>query len=939
METKLKKSVNILLMVAIVFFNLIPEAPAQFLQIQQFLCELGQRYYQQERYLIALEEFRKVLSLDPDSSLAKDYIQRIEQKLTTSEGEISREEKGPTYPPIKEISSKEEAIKNAFEKFQARPPEAKIEAGRPQPSAAALSVTAPFPTAISIKKLFLDETVRATQPETKLEIEIGKTMIVSGHNITRWLATQPELISIERKSSDEINITGKGIGFTYFHIWDSSGRWTFSLLSAPPKPEGPTLDEQIRMAEERAGTFKLRYALDWASYEQGRRLKSNSLKRQSYRYLHYLTLTGETPYGDLDSSATVQSLKKTTDLTYFTMGLSNGKMGPFKDFTVRSFDYSPAVGNLAWGGANLRGTMFESPAFNKKVDYTIFWGREGGGKYGNLSPGLDKTKKSFLSGLDINYSPKEKQNYGFSVFKGWGGDRPSYLNTYGYDLDIAYHLDKWGLKYEVANNSETFAHLLNTTYTVPKLRFTTELRDIDKNFTSMTGTAYRTGELGALSNLNYEPFEKLGITSSFDVYRDRLYPALDNPRRWNEDFNLNANYTINPLTSLRLDYVLQNELGTLGQFRYQNVGVGLGRTFELLKRISTFVNYRHQENKNFSSPGLDYINEKLYLGLRFSLIGQLYYYLNQEFDWLQERFAGNNSRPKARETGVDWAGQILNSPFYGNFKFMYRDEENTTSNLSFLSGEDYIEGYAEFSYRPNPNTEAYCSTRIRNVWADNPSVNKHIEADFRAGMRYVWDTGVRWEPVGTIDGYVFKDLNSDGLMQRDEAPVEGVRVYLGKDKSQVTDILGYYKFTKVRARKAYISVDTTTIPSGFILTVPSTQKVTVAHDQEARVNFGISSRTEVTGVVFEDIDGDGQLGPRDLGVKDITLFLEDGTKAVTDDSGRYYFGRINVGEHNVTLDLKSLPLQYIPAVPLFKKVEVFEGVSYIYNIPLRKTAE
>jgi hypothetical protein len=253
-----------------------------------------------------------------------------------------------------------------------------------------------------------------------------------------------------------------------------------------------------------------------------------------------------------------------------------------------------------------------------------------------------------------------------------------------------------------------------------------------------------------------------------------------------------------------------------------------------------------------------------------------------------------------------------------------------------MSGEDYIEGYSEFTYRPSPDKEAYCSSRIRNVWADNPSVAKRIEADFSAGMRYVWDTGIRWEAVGNIDGYIFKDLNADGLRQRDEPPVEGIKIWLGKDKSQVTDILGYYKFSQVKAKKAYVNIDVTTIPPGFVLTVPVTQEVAITHHQTIRVNFGIASRSEIMGMVFEDIDGDGQFSLKDTGIKGAVLILEDGIQAVTDYTGRYFFRNLATGKHALKLDLNSLPPNYLPKVPIFKEIELFEGVSYNYNIPLKK---
>ena len=177
-----------------------------------------------------------------------------------------------------------------------------------------------------------------------------------------------------------------------------------------------------------------------------------------------------------------------------------------------------------------------------------------------------------------------------------------------------------------------------------------------------------------------------------------------------------------------------------------------------------------------------------------------------------------------------------------------------------------------------------------------------MEAEFNLGMRYLWDTGVRWEPIGTIEASVFKDLNSDGLRQRDEAPVEGVKLWLGKDKWQITDIFGRVQFSKVKAKKAYVNLDVGTLPLGFVPTVPVVQEVKITHRGRTSLNFGIISRSEITGLIFYVYDGDGKFGRNDQGVEGVVLTLEDGTSTATYSSGRYFFRNVPAGKHTVTLD-------------------------------------
>ena len=935
----MKKTCTIILIIC--FLNSMIMPGYAYTGAVEYLCEVGLKYYNQGMYVDALHEFNKALLIKPGYEPALKYIGMVEESIL------------PLELPTSDFPTEKKLLPVDFM------PSARTSAGAMQEMLDLLELQqemieyrrAIYPQAVtpvqpvSLREaipgkiippevMYLDDSFsQITQP---IEIAQGSSILLRGNNIRRFLLTQPEVLTVQRNSPDELLLSGKGIGYTYLHIWDDSGRRTLEFLGVYPKPDSPTYEEILRRELEQEGNFKLRYSLNWSSYETGRRL--DNLERTNYSWAHGIGLSGPTPYGNFNSQSSIRSSNASSDasLTYLTVSLLDGKWGPFKGFDIRAVDFSPNVSNLAMSGAGLRGVMFESPAFNKKFNYLAFWGREGGGRFGDLSPDLRKTKHAFLEGVNLSYSPAESQNYGFTVAHGHGRDRELHLNRYSYDLISNWHLDNWHLGYEIAHDSESFAHLINTRYTKPKLNLSAEIRNIDENYYTISEGTWRQGELGALFNLNYEPTEQLYVNSRLDVYLDRLNPALDNNDRWNQDFDWSANYRLDPDTSLGLTYTFQNQLGRVSQIRYQSPGLSMNKKFNFFKEIYSYLNYYHQDNKNFSAPASDYINERLYAGIRFDLIKDIYYYVNGEYNWLTERQAGVRSKPRAWETGLSWSNRFGDSPFYGNFRVNYRDEEEATSNLSFLSGQDYLEGYSQLSYRPTADAEIYGACRVRNIWADNPSVSKRIDVDFNAGMRYVWDTGMSYESVGSIKGYVFKDLNSDGLRQRDEAPVEGIKVWLGKDKSQVTDLFGYYKFKNVRGRKAFVNLDTSSLPAGFVPTVPVTQGVNIEHSRMINLDFGIISRTEITGIVFEDADNNLKYNKGDAGVKNVTVTLEDGRKAITDDAGRYSFRNIPSGSHVVILDLNSLPIYYIPQTPIKKEITLFEGVTYIHNLPLKK---
>ena len=50
----------------------------------------------------------------------------------------------------------------------------------------------------------------------------------------------------------------------------------------------------------------------------------------------------------------------------------------------------------------------------------------------------------------------------------------------------------------------------------------------------------------------------------------------------------------------------------------------------------------------------------------------------------------------------------------------------------------------------------------------------------------------------------------------------------------------------------------------------------------------------------------------------------------------YYIEGLKPGKHTVRIDVNSLPIEYLPLVKVSNSVEVTEGTTYVYHIPLKK---
>ncbi len=789
------------------------------------------------------------------------------------------------------------------------------------------------PVEISLQKL-LDLKAEAFQ------IEQEKSILIVSSGVRRILVTQEGIITAERTGTDRIFVTGKELGYTYLHIWNDQGRATIQFLTIPQKPAGENLQQKALDEFSRRNNFKVSSATDWSLYERGPSL--DDLGRTDYFYTHTIGLYGPTPYGNLDASLSVSRFQKELELNTVTLGITDGHIGTFDGFSLRAFDFferPPDFANLVFPGISLRGGMLSAAAFNKKIRYTAFAGREHTLGYGFISPSLTSERDAFIDGFHVQYIPDATQEYSATVVHGFGKDREVELNPVGYDLRGIWKLDQWSIGYEFAADPEDPAHLFTVRHAIPQGSFDFELRNIDRDYTTSTGSATRQGELGMLFSFNNQSIEHLELRGSFDLFQDRIYPAWDSEHRLNQDLDLSAFYRLTPHTSLQAHYTLRNELGRISQYRYQNFDAGISQRFSLLRPDNAEVSLHlfHQENENFSSPGSDYFNERAIASARINLGKNVFYYLSREFNWLEERFTGIRSKPSAFETGLDWSGSFPNTPLSSTVRFLFRNEEDTESNLGFLTGEDYIEGYSSLTWRLNDDAELFGSARIRNVWAENRAVEERIETSFNLGMRSLWDTGIHWEPVGSIEGYVFQDINFDGIRQDNEPGVEKIKIILFHENPLLSSSLGFYRFERVPQHKGLVALDSKTIPDGFVLTTPQTQKVSIVHNECIRVDFGISARSEISGFVFEDKDNDGLYSRVDKGVRRVVLVLEDGKKSITDDSGSYAFMNVQPGEHTLTLNLNTIPVYYLPKVPLIKKITLFEGSRYIHNIPLKKT--
>jgi hypothetical protein len=781
-----------------------------------------------------------------------------------------------------------------------------------------------------VRVLYLTDELYKTQPKTVLEIEVEKSLILEGRTIARFLVERPEVLEVSRIDADRVLVRAKRIGSTFLHLWEEHGRWTFNVKVIPPFIVPPKKVMPIVEVEP----FKIEYRADWSSYYRDiKGGKLRNIERESLSFTQWLGISGPTPYGDVDGSLRATKYGEKQEITAYTLGLTDGRIGPIEDFNLRGFDFSKSFSRLSLRGASLYGVSWEQSLFAKKFDYSLFWGKERAAYYGYVAPGIFERRKSYLEGVRLDFSPTPGQRYAYNFAKGYGRGRQEYLPSEVYSLEGWWKLKDMGFNGEIAFDGDSWAGYLGSSFNLDNLSLNLNFRDIEKNFSTITGWPGDRGEIGVILGVQWEPKENLAISSNLDIYRARYMYNEAKPKELNYDWNTNLSLILDPISSLNASLYYVNEPGLSFPRRYLNLRTTYSREVQVLgKKIRPFLGWGFARSRNPLSPTSDYDTYKLFCGARFPLIPDLSFYLNFDYNWLEEKLTKERDNPFVWEMGLDYQKKL--SPLLtANVLLRYRNEESAQLPHSFLSGEDSLEGSLRLEYTPMEEVETYLEGRLRNVWAQTEDKEDYIELDLRWGISCTWDTFFSWSPQGRVSGIVFKDLNGDGKRDEDEPLLEGIKVMVGT-KEVVTDEEGRFSI-EIMAKKVIVKIDQGSLPEGYILTTPSSSEVEIIQGRDVIVNFGASSFSTIYGVVFYDTNSNQKFDPQDQPLPYVRLLLED-KKTFTNLEGSYYFRHLKEGRYKLRLDIDTVPIEYIPTVPLEKEIELAEGVRYLYSFPLRK---
>ena len=925
------------LIITICIFLILPLYSYSQDLVYDYLLELGKKALENDDYQTAIHYFKLAHSIYPYKEeplhLIKSVITPVEKSPLPKEEKNTELQLKKIVFTSKQTDKRGKMISKLLDKFEKKILQEK------RIKKLAKKITSekkkiPTPKIVKITKkekvrvLRLTDELYRTQPKTLVEIEVNKSLILEGKSIVKYLVERVEKIDVSRIDNDRVMVTAKSIGSTFFHLWEENRRWTFNVKIIPPQIL-VTKKEKLLVIEEEP--FKFKYIVDWHTYHKGKEV--SKLERQTLSFSEWLGFLGPTPYGDMDGSLRVAKYGKSQKLTNYTVGLNDGKIWNFEEFNLRAFDFYKNFSKLSFPGELLKGGLLEANAFNRKLNYVVLWGREKEGFYGYLTPGVVTKRKSYIEGIRLSLFPYEGKRHSFNYLKGYGGDRPDELKDEVYSLESEWGFEDKNFNWELAFDGYSFAGVVETKFDLKNLNLNLNFRNIEKDFVTIIGRPSDRGEIGLDIGTNWRPNENLTIDSSLDVYRARYLYNEGKPKRLNFDWDMNIFSRLNNKSNIVTSLFYVNEPGLSFPRRYLNIRSVYSTSLDIFnKSLTSSLGIGFARSRNPLSPYSDYDTYRTFTSLRYSLNKNLFWYASYEYNWLEEKLPKERANPSVLEVGIDYQKDI--SPALNtDLRISYRDEKEASSAHSFLSGEDSVEGSLKISVTPVKDTEFFVEGRLRNVWTQISGEEDYAEADIRWGLRSSWDTVFSWSPRGRVSGVVFKDVNGNGKWESDEPTLEGVKVKVGR-KELITDKNGYFS-TIVRAKKVMVMLAEDTLPEGYVFTTPSSLEVEISHGKKKNVDFGASIFSTIYGVVFYDVNSNKRFDLEDEPLPHVRVFLED-KPTFTNLEGSYYFTHLKEGTYILKLDINTIPLEYIPTVPLKKEVKLPEGINYIYLFPLQK---
>lgn len=355
-------------------------------------------------------------------------------------------------------------------------------------------------------------------------------------------------------------------------------------------------------------------------------------------------------------------------------------------------------------------------------------------------------------------------------------------------------------------------------------------------------------------------------------------------------------------------------------------------------RFFPYLRYRWQKSQDEMNPGMTGSRPTLFLGLRHSLSGGSYLWL--EGEWTRKIDASHSEveRNINLRSGLNYT---FSSKFNVYAELFYH-------RLGVQNALKQIEAFLGLRISVFKETTLNIDFRMLEPLQGNNQPSNYTFT-LRFDRRFSWGApprilgryGIGQGPigVGTIEGTIFEDRNGNGAMEPGEKGLAAIPLKLEDGSTVVTNSEGRYRFSNVAEGPHQIRIEERNIPATLYILSPTQVNVLVEPRVTRPVHFLMISSSALSGRLMEDTNLSGKIDTGDKGLADVLVFLAPAEKSAaggepkqlqamilntyTNTAGAYLFDNIPPGEYKLSIDTETLPTGAKVSVelPLLIKLE------------------
>lgn len=192
-----------------------------------------------------------------------------------------------------------------------------------------------------------------------------------------------------------------------------------------------------------------------------------------------------------------------------------------------------------------------------------------------------------------------------------------------------------------------------------------------------------------------------------------------------------------------------------------------------------------------------------------------------------------------------------------------------------------------------------------------------VEFDFSLGVIFSFAAPIPFIVTkGRVEGFLFVDANGNGRREESETGIKNIILTLGNQKAR-TDEAGLYRFPPLAPGAYKLAIEK--LPLGIVTQISLPKEIQLKAGQTLKLEIPLAKVAVIEGLVFNDLNRNGQMDRDERGLERVRLFVTDEAgktrEQFTDSDGRFAFFELLPGLYTVALDARTLPGNFSTTTP------------------------